>query len=201
MLKKKNPSILIIEDELITATNLEELLLTEDYDVIGIAASAEEAFDLLKKASDDPDIILCDININGAVKGTELAATIKEQYQCEVIFITAYADQKTIANAFASEPVMYIVKPFTDTQVLVAVQMAMLKRYNRKAEQAAIKLELTEREKEIALLVAQGLTSKQVAKKLFLSVETIKTHRRKMMQKNGVSNFPHLIYLLNQKHL
>ncbi|NOT92259.1 response regulator [Ferruginibacter sp.] len=195
----ENPTVLIVEDELITAVSIEELLQEEDYNIIGIARDAVTALRLCNQAAAPPAVVICDINIKGTVQGTELAGQLKELYGCEIIFLTAYADAKTLQAAFTKDPVMYVVKPYTDVQVLVALQMAFHKIYNKEKTFVQNGLDLTEREKEIALLVAQGMSSKQVARKLTISIETVKTHRRRMLQKNNISSFPHLVYLMNKE--
>ncbi len=196
---KTTSSILIVEDEAITAQDIAELLQDEDYNIEGIAADAATALQICSKAAQPPQVVVCDINIKGDIKGTVLAAQLKELYQCQVVFLTAYADSKTLQTAFETDPVMYLVKPYNNTQLLVAVQMAFHKLLAAQKITSATLLDLTDREEEVARLVAQGFTSKQIARKLAISAETVKTHRRRMLQKNNLNNFPHLIYLLNQK--
>lgn len=194
---KEHVKILIVEDEGVTATSIAELLEEEDYIVSGIAKDAAAALRISSQQESAPAVVVCDINIQGNTNGIELARQLKQLYQCEVIYLTAYSDTKTLQAAFHTEPVMYVVKPYTDTQLLVAVQMAFHNIYQAQQALAGRQtLQLTEREKEIALLVAQGLTSKQIARNLFISIETVKTHRRRMLSKNNISSFPHLIYLL-----
>ncbi|RYZ39835.1 MAG: response regulator transcription factor, partial [Sphingobacteriales bacterium] len=168
----------------------------EDYQLAGTAKDAASALQLCEGADTVPQVAICDIQIKGDINGIELARQLKRTYGCEIVFLTAYTDSKTLEAAFIAEPVMYVVKPYTDAQLLVAVQMAFHRIYKR-GEQALPKLELTEREREVALLVARGSSSKQIAGKLGISIETVKTHRRRMLQKNNISSFPHLIYLLN----
>lgn len=196
MNRKENTGILVVEDELITAESIVELLEEEDYYLIGTARDAASALLLCSRATTVPQVVICDIHIKGETNGIELARQLKKMHGCEIVFLTAYADSKTLEAAFAAEPVMYVVKPYTDTQLLVAVQMAFHKLL-RKEEHSLPKLELTEREREIAMLVARGFSSKQIANKLGITVETVKTHRRRMLQKNSISSFPHLVYLLN----
>ncbi|WP_051268528.1 DNA-binding response regulator [Terrimonas ferruginea] len=196
---KERASILIVEDELITATSIQELLEEEDYRVTGIASSAAAALRLCSQAEPVPAVVVCDITIKGDVNGTELAAQLKSLYGCEIIFLTAYTDNRTLQDAFSKDPVMYVVKPYSDTQLLVAVQMAFFKLFNKEKNTNPGRLELTEREKEIAEMVGMGLSSKQIGPKLGISIETVKTHRRRMLQKNNISSFPHLIYLMNQE--
>ncbi len=190
-------TVLIIEDELITAESISELLAEEDYNIVGIAKDANTALRLCKESEEPPQVIVCDINIKGAVKGVELAGQLKKLYDCEIIFLTAYSDTKTLESAFETDPVMYVIKPYNDTQLLVAVQMAFHKLFKKEKSVAEKKLDLTEREKEIAQLVANGFSSKQIASRLTISIETVKTHRRRMLQKNNISSFPHLVYLMN----
>ena len=194
-----NTNVLVVEDELITAASIEELLQEEDYITIGIAKDAATALRLCSQTAVPPAVVICDINIKGNIKGVELAGQLKQLYGCEIIFLTAYADAKTVQAAFAKEPVMYVVKPYNDSQLLVAVQMAFHRIYQKEKTAQFVRLELTQREKEIAMLIAQGLSSKQVARKLIISIETVKTHRRRMLLKNNISSFPQLVYLMNKE--
>lgn len=195
-----NASILIVEDELITAESISELLMQEDYDIAGIAASAAKALDICEEKR--PHVVICDINIKGGTNGLELARQLKRLYQCEVIFLTAYTDAASIQAASEAGAVMYVVKPFSDAQLLVAVQMAFHKVYHHQSKEEPVatgNVQLSDREMEVVKLVAQGLSSKQIAQRLFISEETVKTHRRRMLQRNNIANFPQLIYQLGLK--
>lgn len=194
-----NATILIVEDELITAESIAELLTQEDYDIAGISPTAAGALDLCEAKR--PDVVICDINIKGGINGLELAKQLKRLYQCEVIFLTAYTDATTIQAAAAAGPVMYIVKPFSDAQLLAAVQMAFHKLFYKFKMEPPVgaKVQLSDREMEVVQLVAEGLSSKQIAKRLFISEETVKTHRRRMLHRNNIANFPQLIYQLGLK--
>lgn len=197
---KNDAKVLIVEDELITAENISEVLEAEEYEVTGIAKDAAAALRICSKDDYVPQVALCDINIKGNENGISLAHDLKQLYGCEIIFITAHSDTRTLQAAFAAEPVMYLVKPFSNTQLLVAVQMAFHKIYEKQKNSSRSEtLLLTTREREIAKMVAAGYSSKQISHKLTISVETVKTHRRKMLQKNNVNSFPHLIYLMNSE--
>lgn len=187
-------SVLIVEDELISAMSISELLEQEDYAIAGIAKDADTALRICREKA--PQVIICDINIKGEPNGIELAKQIRTLYNSQVIFLTAYTDTNTVESAAAIDPVMYVVKPFNDRQLLVAVQMAFHRLYKSQLPVRNTILQLTSRELEIAQLVGQGLSSKQIAGQLFISEETVKTHRRRMLQKNNINNFPQLIFLL-----
>jgi DNA-binding NarL/FixJ family response regulator len=188
-------AILIVEDEMITATSIAELLEGDEHNVIGIARDAAKALLISSQTKFAPAIVICDINIIGEINGVELATQLKDLYDCEIIFLSAYSDQRTLKNAFGADPIMYVIKPYSDTQLLVALQMAFHKIYEKQKPHSST-LILTNREKEIAQLVAQGLSSKQISRRLNISIETVKTHRRRMLAKNNISSFPQLIYLL-----
>lgn len=196
---REHHSILIVEDELITAAAIEELLLAEDYSVLGIAADATKALQLCSQVQEPPALVICDIHIKGGIDGITLAGKLKQEYNCEIVFLTAYVDTRTLEAAFAQEPVMYVVKPYSDKQLRVAVQMAFHRFYQKQKLNPPLKLQLTKREKQIATLVAQGLSSKQIAQQLYISEETVKTHRRRMIQKNDISNFSQLTFLLSRE--
>jgi DNA-binding NarL/FixJ family response regulator len=191
--------ILIVEDELITASSIQELLEEECFSIIGVAADAARALQLCTQSDHAPALAICDVNIKGPVNGIALAEQLRNQYQCEIIILTAYADAPTLESAFKLEPVMYVVKPYSDKQLLAAVQMAFHRMYQKQKTVPSIKLQLTKREKQIATLVTQGLSSKQIAQRLFISEETVKTHRRRMLHKNQLSSFSQLIYLLSKE--
>ncbi|SJZ53579.1 response regulator transcription factor [Sediminibacterium ginsengisoli] len=192
--------VLIVEDELITAESIKELLEEEDYEVTGIAADAATALRICNRNELVPQVVLCDINIKGDHNGIELAADLKKLYNCEIVFLTALSDSRILQSAFAADPVMYIVKPFTNTQLLVAVHMAFHRLLARQQLPSGTdSLQLTDREREIALLVAEGFSSKQISHKLSISIETVKTHRRRMLQKNNINSFPQLVYRMNNE--
>ena len=86
---------------------------------------------LCKIAGEPPAVAIWDINIKGTVNGIELARQLKEMYGCEIIFLTALSDTKILQAAFAADPVMYVVKPYTDKQLLVAMQMAFHKLFKK----------------------------------------------------------------------
>ncbi|MCG7855837.1 DNA-binding response regulator [Flavihumibacter sediminis] len=190
----KSASILVVEDELITAESIFELLEQEDFKMIGVAKDTATAFQLCEK--EIPQVVVCDINIKGEINGIELAKLLKQKFGCQIVFLTAYTDIRTVESAAAVEPVMYVIKPYNDVQLLVAVQMAFHRLYKKQMPKINEQLQLTGREREIASLVAQGFSSKEIAKKLFISEETVKTHRRRMLQKNNINNFPQLIYMM-----
>ncbi|HLD23219.1 MAG TPA: EAL domain-containing protein [Sulfuricurvum sp.] len=119
-MKKK---ILIVEDEGIVALDLQDRLEFLGYQVIGIADTAKSALKMVAKKS--PDLVLMDIVIKGETDGIDTARQIHDLFSIPVVFLTAYADDKTLARAKLSNPHGYIVKPFNAQMLHSNIEMAL----------------------------------------------------------------------------
>lgn len=115
--------ILIVEDELIIAQDMIDILEKMGYDVMENAMDAEETFEILSK--DTPDLILLDINLSGGRDGIDIASEINEKYKIPFIFTTSYTDGPTIERAKEVKPLNYLVKPFKPEQLYTAIEIAM----------------------------------------------------------------------------
>lgn len=115
--------ILIVEDELLIAEDLKDILEELGYEVCGIAVSAREALALIEEKS--PDLALLDIQIKGGKDGIELAADINDQYHLPFIMLTSHADMQTLSRAKEVHPYGYLVKPFHEKDILAAIEMAL----------------------------------------------------------------------------
>jgi PAS domain S-box-containing protein len=120
-----NEKILVVEDEFITGTDIQNNLKTMGYDVPVVVDTGEGA---IKKAGElHPDLVLMDITLIGDMNGIEAAAQIRERYGIPVIFLTAHSDDTTITRALESEPFGYIVKPFEERNLKSTIKMALFK--------------------------------------------------------------------------
>ena len=115
--------VIIIEDELIIAEDIKDILEQASYEVIGIAASGKEAIQLLQQEL--PDILLVDISIKGDMDGIQVANTIREQFHLPFIYITSYTNKSILERAKLTKPFGYIVKPYKEQDVLIAVELAL----------------------------------------------------------------------------
>lgn len=120
---KKN--VLVVEDESIVSKDIQYSLKKLGYNVVGAAATGEKAIELAGEKQ--PDIILMDIMLKGDLTGIEAAAEIKDKYNIPVIFLTAYADENTLAKAKVTEPYAYIIKPFKEIDLHTSIEMALYK--------------------------------------------------------------------------
>ena len=114
----KNPfRILIVEDELLIAEMLREMLLELGYQVAGVAKDYPSAVPYLAHRN-DIDLCFIDINLESGQSGFDLAKTIRENYFVPFVFLTSYSDRKTVTDAAAFGPEAYLVKPFSATDLL-----------------------------------------------------------------------------------
>ena len=116
---------MIVEDEQITAEDLRDILTELGYSVTGLAASGAEALSQAERTP--PDLVLMDIRIKGEMDGIETARRLREKLQIPVIYLTAHADQGTLARAREAEPLGYIVKPFHELELEASIEMALHK--------------------------------------------------------------------------
>ncbi|WP_320819437.1 EAL domain-containing protein [Thalassolituus sp.] len=139
----KHRKILIVEDEKITALDLELTLVDLGYIVVGSAASGEHAIEMAQQLK--PDLVLMDIHLNTAMLGTEAARIIVEKQQLPVVFLTAYTDNRSLDAASNCLPYGYLVKPFEKREVDATIRIAFA-RYD-----ADIEIRLSEQRLRLAL--------------------------------------------------
>ncbi|MBF0458004.1 MAG: response regulator [Nitrospirae bacterium] len=123
------PTVLIVEDEEIIAIELEHKLEKLGYTVLLHVGSVEEA----KKAAEElmPDIVLMDISLAGEEDGTDAAQYIFKTFNIPVIFTTAHTDIQTMQKAKLTEPFGYIIKPYSQRDLIVSISLAL---YRHKVE-------------------------------------------------------------------
>jgi signal transduction histidine kinase len=117
--------ILIVEDESIIAMTLRHTLEDLGYEVIDAVSSGNAAIQAVSQGG--IDLILMDINIDGDIDGIETAARIRQQNNIPIIYLTSYADDKTITRAEKTGSLGYILKPFKGREVRAAIQIALNK--------------------------------------------------------------------------
>lgn len=118
-------NVLVVEDELIVSKDIQHSLKKLGYNVVGSAATGEEAIALV--FSKKPDIILMDIMLKGDMSGIDTAEIIKEKASIPIIYLTACAEEGTIVKAKFTEPYGYIIKPFKEMDLRISIEMAIYK--------------------------------------------------------------------------
>ena len=186
--------VLVVEDEALIAEDIAASLNAIDYRIAGIAYSSEKALDLLH--TQQPDLVLLDIQIKGSQSGIELAQIINERYRIPFIYLTSFADKATVEKAKRTMPYGYVVKPFSERELFSSIEVALYRfsRESRKqlpAHEAINRLavaDLTPKEYDILVDLCEGMTNQQLSDKHFISINTVKTHVKQVLQKLDVPN-------------
>ncbi len=142
--------ILITEDEVLIAREIEITLQELGYVVVGIASDGQSA--LAKVAETQPDLVLMDIVISGEADGIETADRIRDRFRIPIIFLTAYADSDTLQRAKVTAPFGYVLKPFQPQELNIAIQIALVR---HRAEQ----FRLESLRKEISTLLPHEINT------------------------------------------
>jgi two-component system, response regulator PdtaR len=118
-------SVLIVEDDDILARVEDWRLKNLGYMISGRAATGAEAMEVV--INKRPDVVLMDINIRGTMDGIETAQMIKKGYNIPVVYMSSHPDDATVERAKATRPEGFIVKPFHDADLRVALELAVNK--------------------------------------------------------------------------
>lgn len=119
----KKAKIMVVEDEWIIANDITNSLIDLGYKVTSIVASGEEAIE--QAAEDRPDLVLMDIMLQGEMTGIEAAAEIRGRFGIPIIYLTAYDNQYLVDQAKKTDNFGYLLKPFKDRELHIAIDMAL----------------------------------------------------------------------------
>ena len=145
-------NIMIVEDDAITALDIENQLKNLGYSVSAKVSRGEKA--IQKAKENTPDLVLMDIILKGEMDGIEAAEAIHTQFNIPIVFLTAYADKNRLTRAKLTNPYGYILKPFHDKDLEVTIEMAL---YVAKADAERRQAEEALKEKTDRLLKAQRI--------------------------------------------
>lgn len=185
---------MIIEDEAIVAMDLESRLRKMGYAVSGIYGDSDNAINYLSIHT--PDLILCDINIHGELDGIAVASYVRENKKVPLIFVTALSDRGTLERAKKALPYGYIVKPYEDSDLISAIEMARYK-HQVELDQLMITREklislisepLSKREFELLQDIVKGMSNTQICETRYISINTTKYHVSNIFRKMNVKS-------------
>ena len=117
--------VLIVEDELIDAIEIENRLKAMGYAIAAVASSGEDAIRLVAQTL--PDLVLMDILLEGEMDGVETTEQICERFDVPVIYLTSFDDEDILQRARITEPFGYLLKPFGDRELHSAIEIALYK--------------------------------------------------------------------------
>lgn len=154
----KRARILVVEDERITARDIQATLQSLGHDVPAISASGEDALEKVEALR--PDLVLLDIRLQGTMDGVTVAEEVRRRHRVPVIYLTANADAETLERAARSEAYGYLLKPFSEQELHTTVQLALFKAEAERvlAEREAWFRKLVEKSSEIILVLDPDAT-------------------------------------------
>jgi CheY-like chemotaxis protein len=114
--------IFIVEDDDIIAKTTEWRIKKMGHEFCGRAVNGTEALDQIEKIR--PEIVLMDISLSSKPDGITVAEEIKKKYDVAIVYLTSHTDEETLSRAKATHPNAYLVKPFDDKDLRVAIELA-----------------------------------------------------------------------------
>jgi PAS domain S-box-containing protein/putative nucleotidyltransferase with HDIG domain len=135
--------VLVVEDESLVARDIQNMLRSLNYEVLGVVSSGEMA--LQKASKSAPDLVLMDIVLKGDIDGITAAEKLWEEFNIPVIYLTAYADETTFQRAKLTKPFGYLLKPFEERELQTTIEMALYK--------SKMELKLREREEWLSTVL------------------------------------------------
>lgn len=119
----KKVKVLVVEDELVIALNICDILEELEYEVLEPVTNFDNALEAIDE--EQPDIAILDIQLNGQKDGIELAEIINAKYNIPFIFLTSNSDKATLDKAKQTRPSSYLVKPFNQEDLFTAIEIAL----------------------------------------------------------------------------
>jgi PAS domain S-box-containing protein len=117
--------IMVVEDEAVISMEIQDRLTKMGHSICGTAASGEEAVSVA--TAKRPDLILMDVQLRGEVDGVQTAKQIRDLVEIPIIYLTAFADDRTVERAKLTQPFGYLIKPFSEKELYAAIEMALYK--------------------------------------------------------------------------
>lgn len=192
-------SIFIVDDHYMVIEGIRSLLQNEkNIDWMGHATSASSCMGFLKMQQ--PDVILMDVNLPDK-NGIELCKEVKHLYPSVfVLGLSTFNQQTVIEDMMKSGASGYVLKNATKEELLESIS-AVIKGKIYFSFEAGLSLRepkqkqplITRREKEVLRLIAEGLTNAEISEKLFISIPTVNTHRKSLLEKFEAKNTAILI--------
>jgi DNA-binding NarL/FixJ family response regulator len=191
--------IFVVDDHYMVIEGIRSLLQNEKtLDWMGHATNAESCLSFLKLHQ--PDVILMDVNLPDK-SGIDLCKEVKLLYPAIAILgLSTFNQQAIIKNMIDNGALGYVLKNATKKELMEAINSVFKGKvyYSFEVLSSLRKPEpnqllITRREKEVLLLIAEGLTNAEIAEKLFISVPTVNTHRKSLLEKFEVKNTAMLI--------
>ncbi len=203
----RNIKTLLADDHAIVMEGLKEVLSAdEEISVIGTVANGEEVIRFVK--NNEVDIVILDINMP-VMDGISCARILKKDWpKVKIIILTMYAQKSFVEEIVKLNIDGCLLKNNTGKELIDAVLRVMggSQYYDRigtfvSEEDEVTQYKLSDREIDVIRLMAEGMTSTDMAEKLFISDHTVKTHRKNILKKLNVSNSSQAVQYASKNEL
>lgn len=190
--------VMIVDDHLLVRDGLKLLVSTfDDLEVVAVADDGQQAVELCENAQ--LDVVLMDI-VMPNMDGPTATARIRESWpQVQVLALTSFVEEDLVQRAIGAGAIGYLLKKASADELAAAIRAAHQGRFtiDPDAMQVLVQFvhrppplghDLTQREREVLVLLAEGLTNKEIAEKLTLSPATVRVYVSHILSKLGASN-------------
>jgi DNA-binding NarL/FixJ family response regulator len=200
----KDTKLFIVDDHYMIIEGIVSMMQNEsEIEIVGYAQNAASCMAFLQRIQ--PDVILLDINLPDK-NGMDICKEIKSKYSSiKIIALSTFNQDSYINNMLDNGANGYLLKNATKQEMLKAIDTVLRHKQYLAREVSDIlkdsshqKPILTRREKEVLRLVAEGLTSAEIGKILYISTTTVDTHRKHLLEKLKVNNTAILIKTATQ---
>lgn len=191
--------VLLVDDHQVVRAGL-RLLLGTLSEIAIVAEAADGPTALRALAEHDIQVVLLDLNLPG-IKGLELVERLRRDWPAvRVVILSVQAEQEVIVQALRAGAAGYLLKDAGSDELCRAIRQAAagetylaanlsqhVVRYLHRTDQRTSTLDqLTPRQREVLEQIAQGATTKEIARHLHISVKTVETHRMQLMERLGI---------------
>jgi len=199
-------NIVLVDDHQMFRDGVKSVLSDEEnIEIVGEVGSGKDLYELLK--NETPDLIITDISMPD-ISGIEVAKHISENYpDIKILMLSMHSNEEFITKALSVGANGYLPKDTSMSELLEAINSiykgenyfnksisdTILKSLMNKPKDKEENKSLTKREKEIINLVVEGLSNKEIAEKLCISIRTVDSHKNNIMQKLGLKSSVELV--------
>jgi NarL family two-component system response regulator LiaR len=212
--------VMIVDDHIVVRNGIAfSLLAYDDMEVVAQAGSGEEALRVYAESAEsaeseqEPDVVLMDLMMPGMGGVATIRALHAEHPQAQVIVLTSYQEGNLVEEALQAGAIGYLLKDVSIEDLAKAIRLAVRGMpilapaaaqslvHSVTRRPPAIGHDLTEREREVLALLAEGLSNQQIAERLVITSATVKFHTRSIRSKLGTSSRTETVVLALNNHL